>query len=195
MPDLFPTTPTTPSVPTPSIPTVSVTDNLCYQPGATATSSYFDVQAEIDGLNGTISALRASIDTVRGCEATALEAWKLQYPFSCPATKPNFENYQSFLPTASLLALPGEAADKTSRAAALELEATGYEVRAAAIPAAQAIQTTAKLAAQVSLDKFTKFKAYWNANGANYDAVFAKYTADALAATQAVTDATAAFNL
>ena len=190
MPDF----PSTPTVPTITVPTVSITDNLCFQPGATATSSYFDVQAEIDGLNGTIASLRASIDTVRGCEATALEAWKVQYPFSCPATAPSFENYQSFLPTASLLALPGEAADKTSRAVALDLEATGYEVRALAIPAAQAIQTTAKLAAQVSLDKFTKFKAYWNANGANYDAVFTKYTADALAATQAVAAATTALS-
>ena len=65
-------------------------------------------------------------------------------------------------------------------------------MRALAIPAAQAIQTTAKLAAQVNLDKFTKFKAYWNANGANYDAVFTKYTADALAATQAANAAVTA---
>ena len=44
----------------------------------------------------------------------------------------------------------------------------------------------------MSLDKFTKFQTYWNANGANYDAVFTKYTADALAATQAVAAATTA---
>ena len=113
----------------------------------------------------------------------------MQYPFSCPATAPSFEDYKSFLPSASLLGLPNEASTKTAKAVALEAEALGYEIRAAAIPGLQTIQTTAKLAAQVDLDKFTKFKAYWNANGADYDTVFAKYTADATAAASAVTAA------
>ena len=95
----------------------------------------------------------------------------------------------TFLPSASLLGLPNEASTKTAKAVALEAEALGYEIRAAAIPGLQAIQTTAKLASQVNLDKFTKFKAYWNANGATYDTVFTKYTADATAAALAVTAA------
>ena len=152
-----PSLPTTPSIPQPSVPTISITDNLCLQPGSTPTSTWFDVQADIDNLNGSITGLRNSIATVRGCEATALEAWKVQYPFSCPATAPTAENWQSFLPSSSLLALPQEATDKSARAAALTAEALVHEVRAAAIPGLQAIQNTAKLAAQVDLDKFTKF--------------------------------------
>ena len=152
-----PSLPTTPSIPQPSVPTISITDNLCLQPGATATSTWFDVQSDIDNLNSSITGLRNSITTVRTCESTALEAWKKQYTFSCPATAPTAENWQSFLPSSSLLALPQEATDKTARAAALTTEAAGYELRKAAIPGLQAIQTTAKLAAQVDLDKFTKF--------------------------------------
>ena len=54
------------------------------------------------------------------------------------------------------------------------------------IPGLQDIQAALKSANEIFLDEFTKFKAYWNANGANYDAVKLKYTTDAEAASAAV---------
>ena len=57
------------------------------------------------------------------------------------------------------------------------------------IPGLQDTQAALKLANEILLDEFTKFKAYWNANGANYDAVKLKYTTDADLASEAVTAA------
>ena len=99
--------PSNPFVNPPFTPVFSIRDQLCYKKQADASEgwNWFDIEAQIQGYQDTITDFRNNITAIQRCEAEKLTIWKQQYPFSCPATQPTAEDWKNFLPTAEQLSL------------------------------------------------------------------------------------------
>ena len=97
--------------------------------------------------------------------------WKKFYPFSCPATKPTYPDYKSFIPSLTVRNFSVDADKKIKQAEGLELDAKKEADRIEAIKGERSkLEATIKTN-QKELDKFSNFKTYWNTNGADYTKV------------------------
>ena len=97
--------------------------------------------------------------------------WKKFYPFSCPATKPTYPDYKSFIPSLTVRNFSVDADKKIKQAEGLELEAKNEADRIDAIKGERSKLQGIIETNQKELAKFGNFKTYWNTNGADYTEV------------------------
>ena len=78
--------------------------------------------------------MRDRVKTIEDCQTLALTNWKLQYPFTCPATEPAAEDYNQFLPTEAQLTYGIQAAAKIIEAEGLEAIVSQYTSDTSSLP-------------------------------------------------------------
>ena len=149
----------------------SPANNLCKEPDTPLNETWSDVQSDIDDLKTKIDTKTSrKADIQKTCD-DALTEWKKLYPFECPATKPTYDDYKSFIPSLTVRGFSADADKKIQQAKDLELDAEKEADRIGEIEGERSklleiIETNEK-----ELGKFRKFKTYWNANGADYTKV------------------------
>lgn len=171
-----------PDIPTPDpvdVPTpFDITEHLCKAENYKDLSnldSWWNIDAQIVSLEANIKSLRDRVKAIEDCQISTTTAWKLQYPFFCPATEPAAEDYNQFLPTEAQLTYSIQAAAKIVEAQALEAIVSEYTSRTSTLSGLIGFSNSQIPALQASLDVANKFQAYWNSKGADYKLVKAAY--------------------
>lgn len=154
-------------------PKVKITDFLCFAKGKDPNEalSWFDVQAEIDSLEASITQRRNQIINVRECEENALTAWKEQYPFECPSVEPSVEDWESFLVSQEQLDLNKTAQKRRDNASALKKSADDIKKRLETINSQIESRNTEIVDNQKLLDQVNAFRDYWESAGGEYKLV------------------------
>jgi len=101
--------------------------------------------------------LRDRVKAIEDCQISTTTAWKLQYPFFCPATEPAAEDYNQFLPTEAQLTYSIQAAAKIVEAQALEAIVSEYTSRTSTLSGLIGFSNSQIPALQASLDVANKF--------------------------------------